>query len=293
MAGDARRDWCPPAARGRDRLERQPAPVPDLDRIATVPRREQGENPALEEGRVHAKLQRHAPAELAAQVVDHFPQERDGLLGIVDIARPVFQPEDVAGLRDVGQQRIVARVLPMVRVEPPEGPADGGPSPDHGAVHVDGDPGQVQAGQGLGHEITVERHEGRQGLLRELPEPVRHGAAGWQPGQAAEARDQRVAAQEAEMFQPAGPGIEQGEQHQGHSHAAVITGQTGERPTQARGQTDPSQIPAQQFQATVRRERLGTNWMARSPLTTRRKLAIVKRIRGASRVRGSAWGCFP
>jgi hypothetical protein len=123
------------------------------------------------------------------------------------VAGTVLEPEDVAGLRDVGQQRIVARVLPMVRVEPTEGPADGGPSPDHGAANVDGDPGQVQAGKGLGHEITVERHKGRQGLLRELPEPVRHGAVGWQPGQAAEARDQRVASQEAEVLQPAGPGV--------------------------------------------------------------------------------------
>jgi hypothetical protein len=63
------------------------------------------ENPALEEGGVHAELQRHTPAELAAQVVDDLPQERDRLLGVVDIARPVLQPEDVAGLRDVGQER--------------------------------------------------------------------------------------------------------------------------------------------------------------------------------------------
>jgi hypothetical protein len=144
----------------------------------------------------------------------------------------------------------------MMRVEPAEGPADGGPGADHRAVHVDRDPGQVQAGEGLSHEITVERHEGGQGLLRELPEPVRHGAAGRQPGQAAEAHDQGVAAQEAEMLQPAGPGVEQGEQHQGDARAAVVTGQPSERLAQARGQVDASQIPAQQFQAAVGRERL-------------------------------------
>jgi hypothetical protein len=82
------------------------------------------------------------------------------LLGIVDIARAVLQPEDVAGLRDVGQERVVAGIFPMMRVEAAEGPVDGGPGPDHRAVHVDRDPGQVQAGEGLGHEITVERHEG-------------------------------------------------------------------------------------------------------------------------------------
>ena len=109
VPGDAWRDGHPPAARRRDRLERQPTPVPDLDRIATVPGGEQRENPALAEGGVHAKLQRHASAELATEVVDDLPQERDRLLGVVDIARAVLQPEDVAGLRDVGQERVVAQ----------------------------------------------------------------------------------------------------------------------------------------------------------------------------------------
>jgi hypothetical protein len=36
------------------------------------------------------------------------------------------------------------------------------------------------------------------------------------------------------VLQPAGPGVEQGEHHQGHSHAVVITGQAGERLAQAR-----------------------------------------------------------
>src|SRR4029453_13030073 len=101
VAGDAWRDRRPAAGRGRDRLERQPTPVSDLDRIAAVPSGQQLQNPALEEGRVHAELQRHAPAELTAEIVDHLPQERDGLLGIVDVARAVLEAEDVAGLGDV------------------------------------------------------------------------------------------------------------------------------------------------------------------------------------------------
>jgi hypothetical protein len=98
VAGDAGGDRLPPPARGGERLEREPAPVADLDRVATLPRGEQVQNPALEEGGVHAELQGHAPAEPAAQVVDQLAQERDGLLGVVHIAGPVLQPEDVAGL---------------------------------------------------------------------------------------------------------------------------------------------------------------------------------------------------
>jgi hypothetical protein len=59
------------------------------------------------------------------------------------------------------------------------------------------------------------------------------------------------------MLQPAGPGVEQREQHQGDARAAVVTRQPGECLAQARGQVDASQIPAEQLQAAVRRERLG------------------------------------
>jgi hypothetical protein len=61
------------------------------------------QNPALEEGRVHAELQGHGPAESAAQVVDQLAQEGDCLFGVV-------QSEDVAGLGHVGDQGVVARV---------------------------------------------------------------------------------------------------------------------------------------------------------------------------------------
>ena len=59
------------------------------------------------------------------------------------------------------------------------------------------------------------------------------------------------------MLQPAGPDVEQRQQHQGDARAAVVTGQPGERLAQPRGQIDAAQIAAQQLQAAVRRERLG------------------------------------
>jgi hypothetical protein len=91
VAGDAGGDRLPPPARGGERLEREPAPVADLDRVATLPRGEQVQNPALEEGGVHAELQGHARAGSSAGGCG-----RSG---------------------HMGDQRIVARVLPVMRVE--------------------------------------------------------------------------------------------------------------------------------------------------------------------------------
>ena len=63
----------------------------------------------------------HAPAELAAEVVDLLAQERDGLLGVVDNSRALIQAQDEAGLGGGGQERIVNRVFQMMPVETPEG----------------------------------------------------------------------------------------------------------------------------------------------------------------------------
>jgi hypothetical protein len=59
-------------------------------------------------------------------------------------------------------QRVVARVLPMMRVEAAEGPADGGPRPDNRAIHVDRQAGRLESGQRLGHEIPIQGDQRRQ-----------------------------------------------------------------------------------------------------------------------------------
>src|SRR5262249_30086818 len=61
----------PPLALGGEWLQRQPAPVADLDRVGTAARGQQAQDVALEEGRVHAELQGEAPAERGPQAVDH------------------------------------------------------------------------------------------------------------------------------------------------------------------------------------------------------------------------------
>ena len=108
------------------------------------------------------------------------------------VAGAVLQAEDVPRLGDVGDQRVVARVLSMMGIEAPEGPAHRGPGPDDRAVHVDREPRQVQTGERLSHQVAVERHERGERLLRELAQPVGHGAAGGQARQATEAGHQRI-----------------------------------------------------------------------------------------------------
>ena len=109
------------------------------------PRRASSPNTFCSKRGIHAELHDDAPAESGAEVGDELPQKAHGLGGVVDIAGPVLQPQDVPGLREMSQERVVARVLPMVRVEAPEGPADRGAGADHGAIDVDGEARQRQA----------------------------------------------------------------------------------------------------------------------------------------------------
>ena len=78
----------------------------------------------------------------APPLIDELAHEGDGLLRIVDVARPVLDAQDVASLGDVGEQRVVAEVFPMMGIEAPEDPADLRPGAHDGAVDVYRQPGK-------------------------------------------------------------------------------------------------------------------------------------------------------
>jgi hypothetical protein len=68
----------------------------------------------------------------------------------VDAAGPVLEAKDLAGLGDMSEPRVVAAVLPVVRIEPAKGPGHGGPGADDSAVDI------LQLHQGVEHQILVE-----------------------------------------------------------------------------------------------------------------------------------------
>src|SRR6266436_5311085 len=251
-AGDVRGHGEPALALGGELLQGQPVPVPDLDGIGTAPGGQQTKHGALAEGGVHAELQRQAAAERGPQAVDHFPQEGDALLGIVHVAGPVLYPQDVPRLGDVGQQRVVAGILAVMGIEAAEGPAHGGARAHDRAIEVDRQARQGQAPDRVDDEVVVELDQWAQGALAELPEPVADGAGGRDAGQPAEARDQGIAGDIAQVFEAAGADVEQRE-----PAAPVVPAGGGARRAQSARQVMPPQVAAQQLQAAVRGQLLG------------------------------------
>src|SRR6059036_244056 len=152
---------------GGQLLERQPAPVAHLDGIGAAPGGEQPQHIRLEKRGIHAEFERDAPPQAAADRVDELAEERGGLLGVVHVAGAILDPQDVAGLLDVGEQRVVAAVLPMVRIEAAKGPGDGGAGAHDGAIDIERDPKNVEARQRVEHELLIEPDQRPQRLLRE------------------------------------------------------------------------------------------------------------------------------
>jgi hypothetical protein len=154
----------------------------------------------------------------------------------------------------------------MVRVEAAKRPADRRPGADDGAVDVDGEPGELQPGAGVGDEVVVELDQRGQGGLGELPEPVGHGARRRDPRQSTEPGDQWIAAEIAEMLQPASADVEQGQHEQSQTPAAVVAAGGGARGAQAARQLALPQVAAQQLQAAVRGQLLAPELDMQGPL---------------------------
>src|SRR2546427_8055025 len=205
-------------------------------------------------------------AEPSAHTVDHRAEERRRLLGIVDVAGPVLEPQDVPGLRHVGQERVVTGILAGVGIEAAKGPADRGPGADDGAIDVEREARQLQTRQGIEHDLRVESKERPERGVNEPAPPIGDGARRRQPGEPTEAADERVADEILQMLDAPGPHVEQGEQQQAQPCPAVVTAHGGARPSQAGQQAEAARIAAEQLQAAVRRELLGNELDRQIPL---------------------------
>ena len=138
------------------------------------------------------------------------------------VPRPVAQAQDLSGLRQVRQQRIVAGVLAMMRIEATLRPRHRIARLDHCAVDVDGQAAQPQSLDLLADQITVEGTQRLDTRTRELLEPVDHRARVGNTCQPTQPPDQRIAGDVFQMFE-APPADDQQRQHQQRqSRTAII-----------------------------------------------------------------------
>jgi hypothetical protein len=120
------------------------------------------------------------------------------------------------------------------------------------AIDIDRQARQGQAPDCVDHEVVVELDQRPQGGLRELAEPVADGAGRRDAGQPAEARDQRVPGDIAQVLEAAGTDVEQRQNEPREPAAPVVPAGGGARRAQSARQVLLSQVAAQQLQAAVR-----------------------------------------
>ena len=155
----------------------------------------------LEKRRVHAEFQRQR-AQAGANLADQFAHEALRALGVVDVARTVLESEDLPGLRQVGEQRVVTGVLGMMGVKAAHRPGDFVTGADYGAVEVDRQSPEPQLLDLFIEQLAVDPHQRRQRALSKLLEPVDYRTVAGNAGQTAEAREQGIIGKVAQVLKP-------------------------------------------------------------------------------------------
>ena len=122
---------------------------------------------------------------------------------------------------------------------------------------VDRQPRELQSCDGVGDEVVIELDQRGERRSRELPEPVGHGARRRNARQPAEARDQGIAGEIAEVLQPTGPDVEQRQDEQGEAAPAIVSARGRTGGAQSTRQRALPQVAPEQLQAAVRGQLLG------------------------------------
>src|SRR6202043_2605571 len=175
---DISSDRGPARLGGDQRFHPGPLTEGHFDRVEATQAGEQLEQILLEKGRVHAEFQRQRAPQARANLADQFAYKASRTLAVVDVAGAVLEPEDLAGLRQMGQQRVVTGVLGVMRVKAPCSPSHFTTGTDDGAVEVDRQTPKTEFGDFLIVQFAVEAHQRAQRSLRKLLEPVDHRVAG-------------------------------------------------------------------------------------------------------------------
>src|SRR5438132_882644 len=162
------------------------------------------------------------------------------LLGIMHVARAVLEPQDVARLRDVGHERVVAEILTVMGIEASEGPGHGGAGADDRPVDIEGQAGHGEARQSLEHELLVELDQRPERCVREPAQPIGNRARRRHPRQPAEPADERVADEILQVLYPPRPDVHQREQQQTQPGPAVVAPEVGARAAQSGIQVQPT-----------------------------------------------------
>ena len=177
----------------------------------------------------------------------------------MDIAGAVLDPEELRGLGEEGSDGVVAGDLAMMRVVAAEGAFHLKTGTDHRAIHIDGEPAELQFAHRVGQDLGVERLERGPHRRRAAAQPAAERALAGHRPQTGEAMDERIADHIPNMTEPTGSDDEQGHHQPHHPHRCVVSSRiTGPQMTpQAIREVRYVQELSKELQTAVGGESLG------------------------------------
>ena len=211
----------PAAPRGDARAHAEPLPHRDLHGVLDAGGREDVENGLVEEGAIESHFERNA-----AQALAHVGEQRDETLGradrVVHVARPIPHPEELAGLREMRRQRVVRRVLRMVRAEATLGAIDALAAAQHRAVELDRGAREgdllARSIRHVAQQIVQPLLVGRDHVLQSARERSLIGKS----AQARETQEQRISIEHPQVREPAATEQEHAHHDQRRAERAVV-----------------------------------------------------------------------
>src|ERR1700719_2657951 len=105
-------------------------------------------------------------------------------LGVVDGATTALESENLAGLRQVGEQRVVTGVLGVMGVKAAHRPGDFVTGADHGTVEIDRQSAELQLLDLFIEQLAVDPRQRAQRALSKLLQPVDYRTVAGNAGEA-------------------------------------------------------------------------------------------------------------
>jgi len=227
-----------------------------VDRIPDPAAPQPREHILAEKGAIHANADRRGRRGRRPELRPTVAQKPQRRLSVMHIAGAVLHAQDMRGLRQVREDRVVARHLPVMRIEASTRAVDLQPGRHDDAVDIDRDRAQPQPRHDLRDHRRVHPLPPLDGRHGEGRQPPTDGPRSRHHAHLAEATEDRVIGRVREVAQAPPADHEQPDQQPHHRHGPKVAAQrrVHKRIAHHAIEVDATQVLLEQLEACVGRE---------------------------------------
>jgi len=249
-------DMVPSFSFANDWDDPQPFHERHLDGVKRPSSLKEREHVFPEEGAVHSEFKGKTTGKSRIQISDQISHELSGPGRVMNVAGSIFNSQNMPGLCQMSDDRIVGMMLSLMRIESPKTPGNRGAGCQNGTVDVDRESAKFFSFNRLRNNLAVDLDERLYRLHGESFEPARKASLIGQMYQAAETLHEWISAQMGDMIQSFSAYQQQCNDEEDHIDAAVVSSDfvPGKHRSDAAMQADGTGISPNQFQTSICRD---------------------------------------